>query len=147
MSALCQADTGKAPASPSLTPIHSQPTHTAPVLSRYDPGCGAWGQESGPCLGAVAAGQSFGGPLCADASGPSTTGVFINNRQIHALDVFRLEAMGITALPGRWWFTADGRWGLEGKSDTLGTLPPGDMASRGAGSNSWSWTNSENFGW
>lgn len=145
MSASYQADTGKAPPF-HLSRSHPQPTHTAPVLTRYDPRCGAWGQESGPCLGAIAAGQPLGGPLRADASGPSTTGVFINGRQIHALDALRLQAMGITPIPGRWWVAADGRYGLEGTFVALGTLAPHGMASRGSGSNSWSWSNGDSFG-
>jgi hypothetical protein len=81
----------------------------------------------------------------ADASGPSSTGVFINGRQIHALDAIRLQAMGITPIPGRWWVEADGRYGLEGTFIALGTLSMGGMASKGHGGSN-SWVNGDNFG-
>jgi hypothetical protein len=65
--------------------------------------------------------------------------VFINGRQIHALDAMRLQAMGVTPLPGRWWLEADGRYGLEGSVLPLGNLRTQAMAvSQPSGYGSWS---------
>ncbi|MEQ1504757.1 MAG: hypothetical protein ABMB14_21140, partial [Myxococcota bacterium] len=55
----------------------------------------------------------------AEASGGGagrTTGVFINGRELHPLDVQGLTAMlGAPPLPGRWWVDAQGTFGLEGQ--------------------------------
>lgn len=112
----------------------------------YDARSGAWGLDGGPCLGAIAPRLTLGGPLPADASGPSTTGVFINGRQIHATDALQLQMMGITPIPGRWWVEADGRYGLEGMPIAMGNLiVQGMAAGGGGGGQSWS-TSGGSFG-
>ena len=78
----------------------------------YDKACGAWGLEGGPTLGFIRAGLEVGGPLRADASG-GHTGVFINGREIHPMDVARLQEI-TTLIPGRYWVNALGFCGYEG---------------------------------
>jgi hypothetical protein len=78
----------------------------------YDRATGAWGVEGGPCLGLVLPGLAVGGALRADASGGGT-GVFVNGRELHRLDVAAL--MRFTAVyPGRYWLDAHGNGGPEG---------------------------------
>lgn len=79
----------------------------------YDRACGAWGMEGGPQVGIAVAGLDLGGPLRADASNGST-GVFVNGRELHGLDVQRLSALVGTVIPGRWWVDAQGNFGPEG---------------------------------
>ena len=67
---------------------------------------GAWG---GPATIAVAAGLGLGGPLPPEASGGGT-GVFVNGRELHPIDVQRL---GAYARPGRYWLDARGNVGYE----------------------------------
>ena len=78
----------------------------------YDRACGAWGFEGGPTVGIVPAGLDLGGPLRADASGGST-GVFINGRELHPMDVAGLQQI-TPVLPGRYWVDALGNCGYEG---------------------------------
>lgn len=77
----------------------------------YDAVSGAWGFEGGPTMGWVAAGLRLGGPLRADASGGGT-GVFINGRELHPLDVWALSQLG-PVWRGRWWVDARGFFGPE----------------------------------
>jgi hypothetical protein len=85
----------------------------------YDKFSGAWGMEGGPTAGWIPAGLELGGPLRADAS-RGNTGVFINGRELHALDVAGL--MQITPVyQGRWWVDALGNFGAEG-GPALGNL-------------------------
>lgn len=78
----------------------------------YDRVSGAWGVERGPTAGFIAAGLALGGPLRVDASGGGT-GVFINGRELHPLDVAALSQL-VQVLPGRWWVNAKGDFGPEG---------------------------------
>ena len=78
----------------------------------YDPACGAWGVEGGPCAGFVKAGISIGGALMPNASS-GDTGVFINGRELHGLDVAALRRLG-PVFPGRYWVDAYGNFGWEG---------------------------------
>jgi hypothetical protein len=78
----------------------------------YDRHCGAWGQQGGATLGFIQAGLDLGGPLQADAS-CGDTGVFINGRQLHQLDVIGLQQLG-PVVPGRYWVDALGNVGFEG---------------------------------
>jgi hypothetical protein len=59
------------------------------------------------------AGLSLGGPLRADASN-GDTGVFINGRQLHQVDVARLTQIG-PVYQARCWMDAQGNIGLEGQ--------------------------------
>jgi hypothetical protein len=85
----------------------------------YDPACGAWGVEGGPCAGFMSAGNSIGGPLLSGASG-GDTGVFINGRELHRLDVVALRRIG-PVFPGRYWVDGYGNFGWEG-GPMLGNL-------------------------
>lgn len=78
----------------------------------YDRVSGAWGMDGGPTAGWIMPGLELGGPLPADASG-GTTGVFINGRELHAMDVAALMRIG-PVYRGRWWVDAQGTFGLEG---------------------------------
>jgi hypothetical protein len=70
---------------------------------------GGWG---GPTLGFIQPGLDVGGPLRFDASN-GDTGVFINGRELHRLDVLGLQRFG-PVWPGRYWVDAMGNFGFEG---------------------------------
>ncbi|MEO8524135.1 MAG: hypothetical protein ABI460_05420 [Caldimonas sp.] len=82
----------------------------------YDPvsgGAGAWG---GPASAYIGPGLALGPPMPAAASGGGdgrTTGVFINGRELHPLDVAGLRRYG-PVYPGRYWWDRFGNVGLEG---------------------------------
>jgi len=78
----------------------------------YDRMCGAWGVYGGPTLGFIDAGLHIAGPLPADAS-HGDTGVFINGRELHRLDVLQLQQLG-PVWPGRYWVDQQGNFGFEG---------------------------------
>jgi len=78
----------------------------------YDRMSGAWGLEGGPTAGWISPGLSLGGPLRADASG-GNTGVFINGRELHPLDVQALMQI-VQVQRGRWWVDGQGNFGPEG---------------------------------
>ncbi len=80
----------------------------------YDRRTGAWGLWGGPALGVAVAGLDLGGPLPPDASGGGT-GVYINGRELHPLDVALLRQITPVVLPGRYWVDASGTGGLEGR--------------------------------
>jgi hypothetical protein len=79
----------------------------------YDRMNGSWGQKGGPAEGFIMAGLNLGGPLREDASN-GDTGVFINSRQLHRVDVARLMLLGPVS-KGRCWMDAQGNIGLEGQ--------------------------------
>ena len=90
----------------------------------YDPRTGASGRWGGPTLAFLPPGLSLGGPLPADASGGgqgTLTGVFVNGRELHPLDVLGLQQLIGQVWPGRWWVDAQGNYGLEG-GPALGNL-------------------------
>jgi hypothetical protein len=78
----------------------------------YDTKTGAWGLEGGPTAGLIPAGLNLGGTLQPDASN-GNTGVFINGRELHALDVMALQQLG-PVYRGRYWMDAMGNVGFEG---------------------------------
>ncbi|HEU0204264.1 MAG TPA: hypothetical protein VFR86_27955 [Burkholderiaceae bacterium] len=78
----------------------------------YDPVSGAWGIEGGPMAGQIHAGLRLGGPLRRDAS-RGNTGVFVNGRELHRLDVAALQRC-VPVIPGRYWVLANGIGGVEG---------------------------------
>ena len=80
----------------------------------YDRATGWWGTEGGPVAGAVMPGLPVGGSLAADAS-RGNSGVFINGRELHALEIAHLRTLG-PVLPGRYWADATGNVGVEGNS-------------------------------
>jgi len=72
----------------------------------YDSACGAWGLEGGPCAGFVQAGLELGGALRPDAS-RGHTGVVINGRELHILDVMALQRF-VPVVPGHYQVDAHG---------------------------------------
>ena len=105
----------------------------------YDPMCGAYGMLGGQALGFLPAGLDIAESLPADASGGGT-GVVINGRELHPLDVAALNQIlmraGAQCLPGRWWLDAAGNLGAEGGPPltNLGRL----LQVGGGGGSSWS---------
>jgi hypothetical protein len=79
----------------------------------YDRMNGSWGRQGGPAEGFIMPGLNIGGPLRENASN-GDTGVFINGRQLHRVDVARLMQIG-PVYPGRCWMDAMGNIGLEGQ--------------------------------
>lgn len=79
----------------------------------YDRTNGSWGRQGGPAEGFVMAALNLGGPLREDAS-YGDTGVFINGRQLHRVDVARLMQLG-PVNKGRFWMDAQGNIGWEGQ--------------------------------
>ncbi len=102
----------------------------------YDPVSGAWGAQGGPTLGFRRAGLWVGGPLRPSASN-GHTGVFVNGRELHRLDVLALQRLGQVWL-GRYWLDALGNFGREGGS-MLGNLVwlAEQRASEGSGVGAW----------
>jgi hypothetical protein len=78
----------------------------------YDPVSGVWGRDGGPAVGIVHAGLPLGGPLRRDAS-RGNTGVIVNGRELHALDVAALQRC-VPVQRGRYWVHASGFGGHEG---------------------------------
>lgn len=79
----------------------------------YDPLSGLFGAMGGPGLGFTMPGLELGGPLPSDASGRGT-GVFVNGRELHSLDIAALMSLLGTVYPGRYWLRWDGMYGFEG---------------------------------
>ena len=82
-----------------------------PARYWYDRVSGVWGLEGGPAQGQVQPGLQLGGPLRANAS-KGNTGVFVNGRQLHQLDVAALRRC-TQVIPGRYWVAANGVGGYE----------------------------------
>jgi hypothetical protein len=78
----------------------------------YDNRSGAAGIWKGPAAALLPAGLGLGGAMPAECSGGGT-GVFINGRELHPLDVALLSQIG-PVLRGRWFLDADGSFGVEG---------------------------------
>jgi hypothetical protein len=76
----------------------------------YDNRSGLLGVWGGPAIVALRAGLGLGGPLPAHASGGGT-GMFVNGRELHRIDVANL---GGPAIRGRFWLDANGNYGIEG---------------------------------
>jgi hypothetical protein len=83
-----------------------------PARYWYDPVSGVWGLEGGPAEGQIHPGLPLGGALRADASN-GDTGVFVNGRQLHRLEVAALQRC-TPVFPGRYWVLANGVGGVEG---------------------------------
>jgi hypothetical protein len=109
----------------------------------YDPRTGASGRWGGPALAFLPAGLELGGAVPADASGGgkgTLTGVFMNGREVHPVDVAGFQSLVGAVLPGRWWVDAQGNYGLEG-GPPMGNLVAMAQARRRAGQgggNAWS---------
>jgi hypothetical protein len=103
----------------------------------YDALSGVAGRWGGPAAALLLPGLPLGGPLPAQASGGGNgrlTGIFVNGRELHPLDVRALIAMYGQAWPGRWWVNAIGDFGPEG-GPAIGNLRRAAAAGRGG---SWS---------
>jgi TolB-like protein len=109
----------------------------------YDARTGASGKWGGPTLAFLPAGLDLGAALPANASGGgrgTLTGVFINGRELHPVDVMGLREIIGTVLPGHWWVDSQGTYGLEG-GPPLGNLAVIAQQRRSAGqggSRAWS---------
>lgn len=99
----------------------------------YDRFSGAWGLEGGPTAGWISPGLNLGGALRADASG-GNTGVFINGRELHQLDVQALMQI-VQVQRGHWWVDGQGNFGPEG-GPVWGNLVV--LAQQRGGGRSWS---------
>jgi hypothetical protein len=78
----------------------------------YDKMYGAWGFRGGPSAGIIPSSLDLGGLLQSNASN-GNTGVFINGRELHILDVVALQ-QNTPVYQGRYWVDAQGNIGLEG---------------------------------
>jgi hypothetical protein len=78
----------------------------------YDRLTGAWGLRGGPAAGLILPYVDLCGPLQSNASN-GNTGVFINGRELHMLDVVALQQI-TPVYQGRYWVDAQGNIGLEG---------------------------------
>lgn len=78
----------------------------------YDNFSGAIGFWKGPAIGALPPGLELGGKMPADCSGGGT-GVFVNGRELHPLDLVSLQKLGPVA-QGRYWVDSNGFFGVEG---------------------------------
>jgi len=82
----------------------------------YDAMSGGAGVMGGPAAAYLGPGLALGGALPANASGGGdgrSTGVFINGRELHPLDVAGLRRYG-PVYAGRYWWDRFGNVGLEG---------------------------------
>jgi hypothetical protein len=77
----------------------------------YDTVSGVWGLEGGPAAGQIHPGLRLGGPLRQDASN-GHTGVVVNGRELHHLDVAALQRC-TPVIPGRYGVLANGVGGPE----------------------------------
>jgi hypothetical protein len=109
----------------------------------YDPRSGASGRWGGPALAFLPAGLDLGGALPANASGGGQgllTGVFVNGRELHPIDVAGLQELVGAVMPGRWWVDASANYGVEG-GPPLGNLvaiAQQRRAAGGKGGRAWS---------
>lgn len=78
----------------------------------YDAFSGLWGLEGGPTAGQILPGLKLGGALRPDAS-QGNTGVFINRRELHKLEVQYLQALYGPVARGRYWLNSEGLGGFE----------------------------------
>ena len=79
----------------------------------YDKVSGLWGFEGGPSMGQIMPALDVGGALKPHAS-KGNTGVFLNGRELHPLEVQYLMSIFGRVIPGRYWLNAQGVGGFEG---------------------------------
>ena len=83
----------------------------------YDAASGGAGIWGGPAAAYLGPGLALGGRLPAASSGGGDgrlTGVFVNGRELHPVDVAGLRQVLGRVQPGRWWWDAAGNVGREG---------------------------------
>ncbi|MCZ2078980.1 MAG: hypothetical protein HUU41_16270 [Bryobacteraceae bacterium] len=103
----------------------------------YDASSGAVGLWKGPAAGFMPAGLKLGPKMPVDCSSGGT-GVFVNGRELHPIDVMTLRQF-MTVLPGRWWVDAYGNGGPEGRPAMFNMVSLAQQArSRGSGNSAWS---------
>jgi len=108
----------------------------------YDPVSGASGRWGGPALVLLPAGLDLGGPLPPNASGGGhgrLTGVFVNGRELHPIDVQVLLQLLGEVWPGRWFVDARGNYGREG-GPIMGNLVRIARARQQAGRGGSAWS-------
>lgn len=101
----------------------------------YDARSGAAGAWGGPTLGFLPAGLGLGGPLPPNASGGGdgrVTGVFVNGRELHPVDVQVLMRLYGQVIPGRWWVDGQGNAGQEGGPALLNLVALARQRGKGA---------------
>ncbi len=101
----------------------------------YDAKSGAAGHWGGPTLGYLPAGLALGGPLPRNASGGGDgqlTGVFINGRELHPVDVQVLQRIYGHLDAGRLWVDAQGNVGREGGVAFVNLIALAKQLGRGA---------------
>lgn len=99
-----------------LRPIEALIGPVPPGRYWYDTVSGGAGVIGGPAVAYLGPGLALGGTMPASASGGGdgrTTGVFVNGRELHPLDVAGLKQYG-PVWPGRYWWDRFGNVGLEG---------------------------------
>jgi len=84
----------------------------------YDRYSGLWGAMGGPSTGQILPDLDLGGRLQANASGGGT-GVYVNGRELHPLEVQRLIQLYGSVMPGRYWMNALLIGGFEGGPATF----------------------------
>lgn len=109
---------------------HAYGTAPQPGNWWYDTRSGQFGRVGEPVSGLVRPGHDLG-PLASNAS-RGTTPVFINGRQLPAIEVQMYAMLLGTVLPGRWWLDAQGNVGREGSPMPVANLV---VAARAAGMN------------
>jgi hypothetical protein len=108
--------------------------HVADGAYWYDGFSGAWGVQGGPTVGFIAPGLPIGGKLKENASN-GRTGVWVNGRQLHWMDVVALSQI-VRVLPGRFWVDANGIGGWEGMPASFNLRALASQSGRGG---AWSY--------
>lgn len=106
----------------------------------YDAMAGVAGRWGGPGAVLLIPGLPLGGRLPANASGGGNgrlTGIFVNGRELHPLDVQALIATYGQAWPGRWWVNGAGYFGPEGGPAVGNLRQAAAAAAASRGGNAW----------
>lgn len=97
----------------------------------YDRECGAFGLWNGPATGFLPARLEIAGPMPGHCSGGGT-GVFVNGRELHPVDVAALGRVVGFVPPGHYCLDAFGN------ASTETGVPLGNLAQAVAGPRNWS---------
>ena len=105
----------------------------------YDPRSGQIGRVGEPVFGVLQPGHEFG-PLAANASN-GTSGVYLNGRQLPAVEVSMYGLVLGPIGPGRYWLDAQGNVGREGQPAVANLIVAAQAAgmSNGGGSPADRW--------